>query len=146
MSKHTPEPWYAIDFSGFHHIQDGPFYEDRDLLNEDISPNARANALRIVECVNALAGKPSPAEYVLRATELAAKYNEQLIEITDLKALCDELLASLEMAQRIILLDKNGYQHERNAIADSITKAKRTTIQTPGTITDKEAENFNQGA
>ena len=31
-TKFTPGPWFAVDYAGTFCIQDGPMYEDRDLL------------------------------------------------------------------------------------------------------------------
>lgn len=31
--KHTPGPWFMADFAGMIAIQDGPYYEDNDLLD-----------------------------------------------------------------------------------------------------------------
>lgn len=44
--KHTPGPWYAIEFAGFWNILDQPYYEGAQLLNaEEVGPEqAQANA------------------------------------------------------------------------------------------------------
>jgi len=42
--KHTSGPWYAVYYAGFWNIQDGPYYRDKSLLNEEVNPNAQANA------------------------------------------------------------------------------------------------------
>lgn len=34
-TKHTPGPWFAVDYSGTICIQDGHMYDDRDLLCYD---------------------------------------------------------------------------------------------------------------
>lgn len=84
MSKHTPEPWIAIDRAiklnnGFGYGEtvanvpggntSGPFFVQSD-------EECEANARRIVSCVNACAGMEDPAA-----------------EITELKRQRDELFA-----------------------------------------------------
>ena len=34
-TKHTPGPWFAVDYAGSFCIQSGPTYEDKDLLSYD---------------------------------------------------------------------------------------------------------------
>jgi hypothetical protein len=41
---HTKAPWFAVEFAGFWQIQDGPYYENTNILDEDKSPDAKANA------------------------------------------------------------------------------------------------------
>lgn len=33
--KHTPAPWFAVDYAGSFCIQNGPMYEDKDILSYD---------------------------------------------------------------------------------------------------------------
>jgi hypothetical protein len=42
--KFTEGPWHVINYGGFHAIQSEPFYGDTDLLDEDKTENAQANA------------------------------------------------------------------------------------------------------
>lgn len=42
--KFTPGPWYPVEFSGFWILNDGPHYEDRELLNEEGCECAEQNA------------------------------------------------------------------------------------------------------
>ncbi len=59
MSNHTPGPWYPIDFAGYWAIQNGPYYEDVDLLDVESSANAEANA-------NLAAAAPEVTDTLLR--------------------------------------------------------------------------------
>lgn len=43
MSKHTPGPWFAVDYAGFVSIQSVDEYSDSDVLNIAVDPNAEAN-------------------------------------------------------------------------------------------------------
>ena len=44
-TKHTPGPWYPVEFAGFHVIKTEPYYDaGDDLLDVEESPNAEANA------------------------------------------------------------------------------------------------------
>lgn len=43
-TKHTPGPWYPVEFSGYWTVRDDRFYESRDLLNEEDCSRAEANA------------------------------------------------------------------------------------------------------
>lgn len=36
-AKHTPGPWFAVDYSGSYFIQNGPMYEDKGILSYDYS-------------------------------------------------------------------------------------------------------------
>lgn len=47
--KGTKEKWYSVEFAGFINIQDGEFYEDKNILDfEDVGSDiAKANALLI---------------------------------------------------------------------------------------------------
>ena len=92
MSKHTPEPWVADDSHGL----ETNFYSDDvtgsiiggcqeyTFAHRDIEER-RANAKRIVTCVNACAGMADPAA-----------------EIAELKRQRDELLAVLGAAIPLI--------------------------------------------
>lgn len=42
--KGTPGPWYAVNYGGWIHIQQLPFYGESDLLNEDNCSLANQNA------------------------------------------------------------------------------------------------------
>jgi hypothetical protein len=42
--KHTPGPWYAVEYAGAFIIQDGEFYGDTDLHRLDDCEEAEANA------------------------------------------------------------------------------------------------------
>ena len=50
MKTHTPGPWYYVDYAGSFVIQDGPYYEDPNILCYDDefgigdSEKAEANA------------------------------------------------------------------------------------------------------
>ena len=54
-NKHTPDPWFAVNYGGFMCIQSGPNYNDPDLLDEDqvgvaaVAANAKlmSNAARM---------------------------------------------------------------------------------------------------
>jgi len=34
-TKHTPSPWFAVDYAGSFCIQNGEMYEDKDVLSYD---------------------------------------------------------------------------------------------------------------
>jgi len=34
-TKHTPGPWYPVNYAGLMHIQDGPFYTDKNILDDE---------------------------------------------------------------------------------------------------------------
>jgi hypothetical protein len=42
--KHTPGPWYPTEYAGYWELNDGPYYENAQLLNAEDYPNAEANA------------------------------------------------------------------------------------------------------
>lgn len=42
--KYTPGPWYSVQYANYHNLQSGEYFGDPDLLNEEISVNAEANA------------------------------------------------------------------------------------------------------
>lgn len=102
MRKHTPEPWF--DDRATH---DEPYQNIKILGDEnrgicwlwiddapvdDWNAEQRANASRIVTCVNACAGMADPAA-----------------EIAELKRQRDELLASLNLARDYVgCLDTGG--------------------------------------
>lgn len=85
IPKYTPEPWFVVEFAGYHHIQDGKFYEDSNLLDEDKCLRAPQNAARIVECVNALAGIDNPKEWVEKSKLVGNVVIRQQSEIEQLK-------------------------------------------------------------
>jgi hypothetical protein len=43
--KHTPGPWYAVEYAGFWNIQDERDYEGVNLLDEEKCDNAEHNAM-----------------------------------------------------------------------------------------------------
>lgn len=44
-TKHTPGPWFAVNYSGYYSLQKEDYYSDKDdLLNEEKCPDAEANA------------------------------------------------------------------------------------------------------
>lgn len=73
--KHTPEPWHQFAFE---------VYDDDNCIIADCGYAAdvfgkegmKANAARIVACVNALAGIENPEEWVKEAKELIAKQSK----------------------------------------------------------------------
>lgn len=113
--KHTPEPWAYNENTHrvWANTHESEKYNHNDAIICELSHytvadrEAAANAARIVECVNAMEGKPNPAEYVQRATELAAKYNEQLIEIADLKAQREEAFKIIDWVSDTIFVNSD---------------------------------------
>lgn len=89
-APHTKEPWFAVEYAGFINIQDGPYYENRNLLDcsnfkgQDVfdEETVRANGARIVECVNAMAGIETPVEYI-KAMRDNHEHHDLLIEILE---------------------------------------------------------------
>lgn len=51
-SQHTLGEWFYLESGGFYNIQDSPYYEGANLLDEEECSNAKANAQRIVKAVN----------------------------------------------------------------------------------------------
>lgn len=43
-AKHTPGPWFPVQYAGFWHIQTEDYYTDSDVLNEDHFNEAEYNA------------------------------------------------------------------------------------------------------
>lgn len=81
MSKHTPEPWetdchehdephLSITIRAVNDKHDKICRVWIDDACFDRNPQQRANAHRIVDCVNALAGIDNPAEFVAAVREL----------------------------------------------------------------------------
>jgi len=109
MSRHTPEPWYAIADYG---ILDHPSYqrwrgEDRGGFREIVSDNGErvvggawrqdsdadididsATMGRILDCINALAGIPDPEKFVKAARELAHQYANGTLNRQAIDAFC----------------------------------------------------------
>lgn len=52
--KHTPAPWFAVDYAGTLNIQDGPTYEDRNVLSYDKIWNENTFCKETVEANAAL--------------------------------------------------------------------------------------------
>jgi len=65
-TNHTPEPWNISDDSELY-IED---YNGNDIGDVFLSDHPKADAERIVACVNALAGVPDPAAFVKSHAEL----------------------------------------------------------------------------
>lgn len=42
--KHTPGPWYPVQYSGYFDVQNGPLYSDTSVSNIEYDENAEANA------------------------------------------------------------------------------------------------------
>jgi hypothetical protein len=66
-TKHTPEPWITKVYEENQTRILGPIEEDgnRHWIGDIIGPlSNKANAKRIVECVNAFEGIENPAEFI----------------------------------------------------------------------------------
>lgn len=74
LKKHTPEPWEVRNLSKdtlYIMGPDGWNVSVMSALNDDeIENNTRANARRIVECVNACAGMKHPGKTLEQITQL----------------------------------------------------------------------------
>lgn len=44
MEKYTSGPWHPINYAGYIRLQDGPYYEDNDVMNEEVCEEAEVNA------------------------------------------------------------------------------------------------------
>jgi len=42
--KHTPGPWYPVEYAGYFDVQNGPLYSDTSVSNIEYDENAEANA------------------------------------------------------------------------------------------------------
>jgi hypothetical protein len=89
QEKHTPEPWSATGHKGIYNSPDIcdsrgdciALMDSRGALagNEEI----KANAARIVACVNACASIPNPAETIAKMVEALrkiAEYGEDTVD------------------------------------------------------------------
>lgn len=142
MSKHTPEPW-AIWNSGDGIIAAEEMWFSHGGIaliacNSKVDGRAaKANARRIVACVNACAGVDTD---LLEAGELDKPTMLVIQENKDLKHRCDELLAALEGVLAVVSdsagvagyhLNGNiadwGEFDEINAVYTVIAKAKGIT-------------------
>ncbi len=52
--KHTPSPWYAVEYAGHFSIQSGEYYSDPDILRADRETGityeqAQCNALLVIK-------------------------------------------------------------------------------------------------
>lgn len=52
--KHTPGPWYAVNYADFWDIQDDPHYGELDLLDAHTCNQAEANAKLMAAAPNLL--------------------------------------------------------------------------------------------
>lgn len=131
MSEHTKEPWKFIDVIGGCSVYAGRI----KVLSYSYSPNAenKANARRIVACVNACAGFANP-EKDIPAIETASKMHfDQAMangqRASEYEAQRDELLAALKEVTECLdaqITGKGGFAVEevlQDAIA-TIAKVK----------------------
>ncbi|MDD4971936.1 MAG: hypothetical protein PHT07_21120 [Paludibacter sp.] len=77
-TKHTPSPWFAVDYAGSICIQSGPMYEDLDLLCydsifSDIVPPSK-------EVVEANAKLMATAPELLEALKILLREFDNLID------------------------------------------------------------------
>ena len=74
MSKHTEEPWYTEDRVGYGSISGTRINADGWVVSLAVGDvpelNHKANAARIVACINALAGIDDPEAFMLKVREL----------------------------------------------------------------------------
>jgi hypothetical protein len=81
--KHTPEPWQRDGTAIFdcQHFPEMVATTSPAMCGPGMT-NATFNAQRIVDCVNALAGIPNPAEFV-RAAEANADLMKKAVALLD---------------------------------------------------------------
>ena len=70
--KHTRGHWHAVNFAGYWRISSSPYYQGRDLLDEDSEPKAEANAKLAAQApkmwniINRLRKKKTPFEQLMK--------------------------------------------------------------------------------
>lgn len=108
---HTPEPWKYIDILGACEIYAG----QRQVLRYAHSPDAenKANARRIVACVNACAG--IDIKYLESPDNLATHARKMMLQR-------DELLAALKVAYVFLPVASD----QANRTLDAIKKAEQS--------------------
>lgn len=131
MKQHTNEPWHAAEitrdsdtFVKICHANGGTIAKLWiDVDDSDFSDGQRADARRIVACVNACEGVDTE---LLEEGELDNPVMKIVKEKSELKQQCDELLAALEEVHRIA--SGSNMTHNmmviRDHCADAIAKAK----------------------
>ena len=105
IQQHTPEPWNT-KFTG---VGKASIVANGISIFSSISPYAdynKHNAARIVACVNAMAGKSDPAEYVSRAEDLATRYNLLQLQYANVTDQRDELLDTVKRIREQAKQDK----------------------------------------
>ena len=106
--QHTPEPW--VTGEGYEQADPGIYIHAANgliVLSDDV-PLTKEVAARIVACVNAMAGKSDPSEYVSRAEDLATNYNELQVQYANVTDQRDELH---ETVKRLREQAKQDEQH-----------------------------------
>lgn len=88
-NKHTPGPWYPVEYAGFYNIQTEPYYSETSVMDKDQDENAEANA-QLASC----------APEMLEALEEIAKYKT-------LGSLSPE---QFEYVEQLVLKAKGGKQ------------------------------------
>lgn len=129
MSKHTPEPWDDFAFE----IYDAEKNIIADCgYSDDVwgKTQCKANAARIVACVNACAGIEDPEATIPalndladKAIELTADVNIKEMVINQLKAERDELIRILKVVETAISHDRS-YQNTHRAITTILNEIK----------------------
>lgn len=94
MSKHTPEPWHA----GGYEVQCDKGTTICNMSGWKGEGITRANASRIVACVNACAGVDTD---LLEAGELDKPIMLVMQENKDIKRRCDELMYALDEISKL---------------------------------------------
>lgn len=68
-TKHSPAPWYPINYGGYIHLQSEDYYSNSNLLDEDKCDRAIANG-QLASCA------PDLLEALQELTELFKKTSE----------------------------------------------------------------------
>lgn len=110
--KHTPEPWEVINSRNIT-ASDYKFVATTGRALNHETPTDKANAARIVACVNAMAGIEDPETW-MKTTKEVMEGNLKLQAnwsnvIEQLRQDREELLSALRTAH--VALDENGYNN-----------------------------------
>jgi len=95
-TKHTPAPWFPVQYAYKYNIQTVDCYAENDVLDLEYSPNAEANA-QLISCA------PEMLEVLIKLSEWQRKYPPQKVfshgqivkiaeELTEIVEKGDELI------------------------------------------------------
>jgi len=166
-TKWTPEPWFVDEVMAmvrtktpYPSKQDyicSMFDQSNDMANDwtDIDPNDNkdgeitANARRIVQCVNALAGMESPETEIpalkARVSALQDSLDLMTVRAHDAEAQAEQLDAATEAWERAMMeaIGEDGVKSVSDAIGALKTRVKELEAELAHTIMDPLAALIN---